>query len=144
MRIEGTDLPGRACGTDRQHENVHVGVQRGREPYGLVPGDAESATWEFELAVKPGDGGSIDVGGPFAQGRKGDRFLYLTWGSVGPDGTFDMFRRAKLHIADVDPGTLAWAAAGEATLVGRLGLTDDCGLPLCARVHPPTVTWSLA
>jgi hypothetical protein len=53
-----------------------------------------------------------------------------------------MFRRAKLHLADVDPATLARAAAGEGPLVARLGLTDGGGLPLCARVRPPVVTWT--
>jgi hypothetical protein len=150
VRIEATDLPGRECApgdAPARYDNVHVGVQRGREPYELVPGDAAGATWQFELTTRPGpDGpdGPVDVGGPFAQGRRGDRFLYLTWGTVDADGGFTMFRRAKLHLADVDPAVLALAAAGAAPLVARLALTDNRGLPLCARVRPPQVTWSNA
>ena len=151
VRIEATDLPGRACApgdAPARYENVHVGVQRGREPYELVPGDAAGATWQFELTTRPGpDGphGGLDFGGPFAQGRRGDRFLYLTWGTVDSDGDgFTMFRRAKLHLADVDPAVLARAATGDAPLVARLALTDNRGLPLCARVRPPQVTWSNA
>ena len=145
VRIEGHDLPGRACAPSDAPEgyaDVHVGVQRGRDPVELVPGDAPSAAWEFELTTRPGTDGSIDVGGPFAQGRRGDRFVYLTWGTVDNEGAFTMFRRAKLHMADVDPGVLARAAAGEGRLVARLGLTDACGNPVCARVRPPAVTWS--
>ena len=145
MRIEAVDLPGRGCApqdTTTRHENVHVGLQRGREPFELVPADAPAATWEVELTTRSGPDGGIDVGGPFAQGRRGDRFVYLTWGTLAADGTFTMFRRAKLHLADVDPDTLARAAAGEGPLVARLGLTDACGLPICARVRPPNVTWS--
>jgi hypothetical protein len=146
VRIEARDLPGRSCAPSdapARYENVHVGVQRGREPVELVPGDAASATWDFELVTRPGDDGAIDVGGPFAQGRRGDRFVYLTWGTVDAGGAFDMFRRAKLHLADVDPDVLARAAAGEGRLVARLGLTDACGNPVCARVRPPAVAWSL-
>ena len=44
------------------------------------------------------DEGAIDFGGPFVHGRKGERFLYLSWGAVDPD--FEMFRRAKLVFAD--------------------------------------------
>jgi hypothetical protein len=117
-------------------------LQRGREPVELVPGDAPSATWEFELVTRPGADGAVDVGGPFAQGRRGDRFVYLTWGTVDAEGAFAMFRRAKLHLADVDPGVLARAAAGEGRLVARIGLTDTCGNPICARVRPPAVAWS--
>jgi Family of unknown function (DUF5990) len=46
------------------------------------------------------------------QGRPGDRFIYLTWGDVGDDGTFRMF------------------------------LTDECGGPTCARLKPPALTLS--
>lgn len=144
MRIEARDLPGRSCApadAPARYENVHVGLQRGREPVELVPGDAPSATWDFDMVTRPGDG-AIDVGGPFAQGRRGDRFIYLTWGTVDAEGDFAMFRRAKLHLADVDPGVLARAAAGEGRLVARLGLTDPCGNPVCARVRPPAVAWS--
>jgi hypothetical protein len=84
------------------------------------------------------------VGGPYVHGRKGDRFLYLSWGTVDALGHFTMFRRAKLHVVDIPPDLLRRAAAGEGTLVGRLGLTDGRGDPICARVRPPTVTWSLA
>jgi hypothetical protein len=145
VRIEAVDLPGRACAPQdapARYENVHVGLQRGRESFELVRGDAPRAAWEFELTTRPGPDGGIDVGGPFAQGRRGDRFVYLTWGTVADDGAFTMFRRAKLHLADVDPGTLARAATGEGPLVARLGLTDQSGLPVCARVRPPAVTWS--
>jgi hypothetical protein len=145
VRIEAVDLPGLACApqdTAARYENVHVGPQRRREPFELVRGDAPSATWDFELTTRLGSDGQIDVGGPFAQGRRGDRFVYLTWGTLDAEGTFTMFRRAKLHLADVDPDTLARAAAGEGRLVAHLGLTDTCGLPICARVRPPNVTWS--
>jgi hypothetical protein len=145
VRIVGTDLPGRSCAPSDAPEgygNVHVAVQRGREPFELVPGDAPEAAWQFELTTRPGPDGGIDVGGPFAQGRRGERFMYLTWGAVDGLGHFTMFRRAKLMLADVDPAVLARAAAGEAPLVGRLGLTDGRGLPVCARVRPPAVTWS--
>jgi hypothetical protein len=140
IRIEGTDLPGLSCAPGQT--NIHVGVQRGREPHELVPGDAPSATWELDVTTKPGPDGTVDIGGPYAQGKRGDRFHYLTWGSVDPAGHFAMFRRAKLNIADIDPALLERAATGEATLVARLSLTDAKGLPVCARVRPPAITWS--
>jgi hypothetical protein len=146
VRIVGTDLPGLACApadAPGRYGNVHVAVQRGREPYEPVPGDADEAVWSFEVTTKPGPGGDgdVDIGGPFAQGRRGERFLYLTWGAVGAHG-FGMFRRAKLMLADIPPSVLARAAAGEGTLVGRIGLTDGHGLPICARVRPPHIAWT--
>lgn len=136
VKIIGVDLPGRFDG------NVHVAVQRGRDPFEPVPGDASEAVWDFEVTTRPGPDGTIDIGGPFAQGRRGERFIYLTWGNVDTLGHFTMFRRAKLMLADIDPAVLADAAAGDRTLVARLGLTDSHGLPVCARVRPPAIAWS--
>lgn len=116
--------------------------KRGRDPYELVPGDAAEATWEFDVTTRLGSDGGLDFGGPFTHGRRGDRFIYLTWGTVGADSTFSMFRRAKLHFADIDTDVLAAAATGDVPLVGVVSLTDECGLPRCARVRPPTVSWS--
>ncbi len=78
------------------------------------------------------------------QGRRGDRFVYLSWGTVDGAGSFTMFRRAKLHFADIEPAELARAAADDSlVLVGRIRLTDGCGDPLCARVREPQLRWSV-
>jgi len=141
IRIIGTQLPGRECvGGDNfpGYSNVHVGVQRKNrrdELLDLHPGDAASAEWTLECSV---DG--TDVRGPHIQGRPGERFIYLSWGSVDDDGRFNLFRRAKLMLADVPPDVLA-AAAASGTLEGTLGLTDAKGHPLCARLKPPGIHW---
>jgi hypothetical protein len=63
-------------------------------------------------------------------------FIYLTWGDVGDDGTFGMFRRAKLMLADLEP------FAGAEQVMARIDLTDECGGPTCARLKPPALTLS--
>ena len=142
IRIVGTQLPGRACGAGDNfpgYSNIHVGVQRKNrrdELLDLHPGDAASAEWTLDCSV---DGS--DVRGPHIQGPPGERFIYLSWGSVDDSGRFTMFRRAKLMLADVPPDVLV-AAATSGTLVGTLGLTDAKGHPLCARVKPPMIRWS--
>jgi hypothetical protein len=144
IRIEGTDLPGRRGGgeADRlRHGNVHVGVQRKAEVVDRVPADASAATWQLEVTSREVDG-LLDVGGPWVHGRPGARFLYLSWGTVNGE-VFAMFRRAKLLFGDIPSGLLRAAHDGDGTLVGRLGLTDACGEPRCARVRPPDVFWEL-
>ena len=141
VRIEAHALPGRTCApadAPEAYDNVHVGVQRRQEVVDLVPGDADAAVWSFDVTTRVTDDGTLDFGGPYVHGRRGDRFLYLSWGTVDPTGTFTMFRRAKLMFADIPPELLS--AEG---VVARLGLTDGRGNPLCARVRPPTITWSL-
>lgn len=146
VRIEGVDLPGRNCAPDPAgygYDNVHVGIQRRSEVVDLVPADAPAANWAFEVATRLVDG-AIDVGGPFVHGTRGARFFYLSWGTVDDAGQFTMFRRAKIHIDDIDADVFAAAVREGHTLVGRLRLTDAHGHPVCARVRPPGVTWRLA
>ncbi|MFB9906912.1 DUF5990 family protein [Allokutzneria oryzae] len=130
VRIEAHTLPGASWDC---YEGVEVGVQCGSETVDAVPGDAESALFEFDVRVVDGD-----FRGPFVHGRKGERFLYLVWRHLPEGGEPEVFRRAKLLLTGVVP------VPGEGeTLVGALGLTDGRGGPLCAGVRPPVVTWDV-
>jgi len=130
-------MPGRSCApsdADERYENVHAGVQRGKEVVDLVPGDAEEARWSFGITARMARDGDIDLAGPYVHGRPGARFLYLSWGTV--DGGFRMFRRAKLHFADCDAEVLA-AALRSGQLVCRVRMSDRWGLPRCAPGEAP-------
>ncbi len=128
--IEGWNLPGRDCGPYR---DIHVGTQIRREPAELVPADAASARWDLDIEVVDRDG-APDFRGPAVQGKRGERFVYLTWGELR-DGTFTMFRRAKLMLLDVPD-------LGGPTVTARVDLTDEHGMPRCARLRPPALAWS--
>jgi hypothetical protein len=130
LEIRGHNLPGRRfeC-ADGPYGNVHCGLQLGRAPADLVPGDAPSAAWSTEIRVIDGP----DFRGPAVQGKKGERFVYLTWGDVGADGTFTMFRRAKLMLNDLPPTD---------RVVATVDLTDERGGPRCARLRPPALQFS--
>lgn len=132
--IRGHELPGASYAG---HDRIAVGLQVRSEPTDLVPGDAPSARWETELRLVDGD-----ARGQAVQGRRGDRFVYLTWGDVSGGG-FDMFRRAKLMLDRVEPTLLAEADESGRPLVADVRLTDEKGGPRCARVDPPAVTWSV-
>lgn len=136
LEIHGHHLPGRVWADDEPpRRNVHVGLQVAAEPVGLVAGDSASARWRTEIEVVARDA-EPDFRGPAVQGRPGARFVYLTWGDVGADGTFTMFRRAKLMLADVAP----FVAEDPSTpVVARVDLTDERGGPRCARLRPPAL-----
>ena len=157
--IEGTELPGGTCRPDpdgRGHENVHVALggrsedrpslamsnKRGMaiEP---VPGDAPAARWEMPVTVRRDDDG-FDFAGPYVRGVRDDRHLGLIWGDLLADGTLEVFRGAKLRLVDVDPGLIEQAMRPGRMLVARIRLTDARGNPICARVHPPYLTWAAA
>ena len=143
--IEGFDPPGRRfCDPDgRTLEDVHVGVQVRREPHDLVAGDVAKARWDLDVGVVAGPDGSLDFRGPAVHGKRGDRFLYLTWGNIDDEGRFEMFRRAKLMLNHVDPGLVRVAEQQQRLLVGAVRLTDPQGGPRCARVDPPDLEWTV-
>jgi hypothetical protein len=123
-------------------DDVHVGVQMRRDPAQLVRADQSEALWEVDVEVVRKDG-VLDFLGPAAQGKRGDRFTYLTWGNVSPDDEFEMFRRAKLMLDRVEP-ELIKSAMELGWLVATVNLTGDDGGPRCARVDPPAVAWSVS
>jgi hypothetical protein len=135
IRIAGTNLPGRNW---NGYQNIHVGLQRKADPVDLIPGDAGEATWELEVS-RTGDG---DVRGPHVQGKRGERFVYLTWGTVDGAGNFTMFRRAKLMLNAVDPAVLDAASQPSHALHATLSLTGGDGGPRCASVRPPAISWT--
>jgi hypothetical protein len=122
LLIRGHRLPGLTCGS---YTNIHVGLQVRGEPVGLVPADAAAAEWVAEIRTDDGD-----FRGPAVHGKKGERFVYLTWGTVAGD-SFSMFRRAKLMLADLP--------AGAEDVTVDVDLTDKDGMPRCARLHPPAL-----
>ena len=128
IQIVGHHLPGRHPGT---HRDVRVGLQVRKEPSDLVWADAHEVVWDMDVTVSHSADGR-DFHGPVVQGRRGERFIYLTW-LEGRDEV--MFRRAKLMLPD--------APEAEA-VVARVDLTDECRLPRCARLRPPALEWSVA
>jgi hypothetical protein len=146
VTIHGRNLPGRTWshgGDGQSCDNVHVGVQEGRDPVDLVPGDARSATWHVDVRVAAGEDGGLDFRGPAVHGQRGERFLYLTWGDFPSPGSFHVFRRAKLMLDRVDPDLVRTAEATGRALDADVDLTDGCGGPRCARVDPPALVWSV-
>lgn len=144
VRIVGTDPPGREWGDLRpdgcRYANIHVGLQERREPVQLHPADAGEVVWDLEIDVVAREG-DLDFRGPCVQGKRGERFVYLTWGAVA-DGDFAMFRRAKLMLSAVDPAVVRAADADGRRLVGALRLTGGDGGPRCAAVRPPAIEWT--
>jgi hypothetical protein len=146
IRIEGSDMPGRSCPPGPEfpdgHHNIHVAVQ-GRtgqlDLVGLVPADLPAPCWDLTAQVVSRQ--PADLRGPQIQGGPGHRFIYLTWGVVGPTGAFTMFRRAKLWL-DAVPTDVIMRALENERLVGRVSMTDAAGWPLCGSVRPPRIEWA--
>lgn len=138
--ILGQNLPGlRYC----EYHHVHVGVQRGTQVIDLVPGDAPEAVFAFTIDVVRGEDGQIDFRGPFVQGKRGARFLYLSWGECVPDGQFRMFRRAKLLLSALAEPEIADALVADTVIEAVVNLTGPRGDPICASLRPPQIRWRI-
>lgn len=119
-----------------------VGVSSATLEFAPSPGSYTATIFRWWLAAQGSDG-SIDFRGPLVSGRRGDRFLYLNWGTVAEDGTFELFRRAKVGLSELDPTLVAQALDRQADLRCTVQLTDAKGKPVCARLRPPAIEWRL-
>lgn len=137
LRIEGCDLPGMP--------DVRVAVQVRDKPGELLEpqrGDAETVSWELTVEPFTTRAGERTLRGRHIQAGIGGRFVYLSWGEVGADGTgLVMFRRSKLMLAGIPEGVLD-AAIEAGVLTARVHLTDAKGQPIAARLLPPNAEWS--
>jgi hypothetical protein len=140
LRIVGRRLPGSSWSG---RHGIHIGVQRGPEVIGLVTGDAADAVFDIDVDIVAEADGEPDFRGPCVYGRRGERFVYLTWGEVGPDGRFTMFRRLKLHLTPLLEQESPDRVLAAKRIQAILELTDTRGRPLAASVRPPWVTWRL-
>ena len=84
-----------------------------------------------------------DFRGPHVVGRKGDRFIYLSWGLGDGVEPFVMFARAKLKLADIPAEVLSQVRNGEGTLDCSLEATNTKGQPASGTIKPPAVGWSV-
>ena len=146
VRIEGHDLPGLFCGPGPDypdgHHNVHVAVQRRGKPaelLDLTPGDAFEAMWTLECTAKEGLDG-VDIKGSYVRRRWGPLPLSLL-GRAQRGGSFHHVPSGQALVDGVPPDIVE-RALSTGVLVGRLGLTDEDGWPLCASVRPPLIEWS--
>jgi hypothetical protein len=140
VRITGRRLPGM---TWSGRSGIHVGVQKGSDVVCVARGDEGEATFEVEVELPDDAEGRLDFRGPFVHGRRGERFLYLSWGEVDADGIFTMFRRLKLHLSPLVQQFTPEALRAARRIQAYLELTDPKGRPVSASVRPPWVLWRL-
>lgn len=136
VRIIGEPLPAPVFAG----QAVLVGMQRGRFVDSPRPVVGSSMTFHAALDVVVTPDG-VDFRGPWVQGKRGNRFLYLCWGHESAEG-FETVRRAKLVLGVLDPAEMVSAPPG-AVLEARLPLVGADGGPVCAAVHPPAIRWTL-
>jgi hypothetical protein len=116
-----------------------VAVQKGRDEHVGVT-DVSAGTVAFDVPVSF-DG---DWRGPFVQGPKRERFVYLVWGPRTESGLVGQVGRTKLMLDQAVAAAEEAVAKGRDGLVGELDLVDPKGKPRLARLKDESVTWRAA
>lgn len=121
-------------------EPILLGIQRGREVIAVVPAVAGRAVFHATFKVVDADG-RPKLLGPFAQGTPDERFFYLSWGTTGSGGRFEMFRRLKVHLRHLTWRKIKAAIVQQRPVRVTLDMTDEKGGARCGSVHDETVSW---
>lgn len=125
-----------------EDDPVLFGLQAGKEVDDARPASATTA-FECAIDVVTDGAGGHDFRGDHVHGRKGDRFLYLSWGLPDPSQPFVMFARAKIKLTLVPRDVLSRAMAG-AAIVCELDATNPRGQPASGSIKEPHLRWSAA
>lgn len=136
IEIMCTQLPaaGQRC--------LHLGIQCDNEITECASTDAKRIVFKPILRARRSSDGSVNFLGPFAQGPKTERFIYLNWVMAEEKkGRMDMIGRIKLHLNHI-----TWAAVEKAVQSNRpirvkLSLTNAKGTPVMASVRPDVAQW---
>ncbi|MEM9894583.1 MAG: DUF5990 family protein [Actinomycetota bacterium] len=86
----------------------------------------------------------VDFAGDHVRGRRGDRFLYLSWGVPDQTEPFVMFARAKIKLTDIPLDLLDHAIEHNGPLEAVLDATNSQGQPASGTIKPPAIRWSAA
>ena len=120
---------------------ILLGTQRNKDVEQVVPA-TETAEFLLDVGVVSTPNG-FDFKGPYVHGRKGDRFLYLSWGVEKAGEGFDMFARAKLKFEDLDQNLLTDVlGVDQPSLTCTMQATNEKGHPASGTIRPPRVSWS--
>ena len=125
---------------DADH-GVLFGLQSAHRVDDPVPA-SESTDFVTEIEIRTGDSG-VDFAGDHVHGRRGDRFVYLSWGVPDRTEPFVMFARAKVKLAHIPRDLLDRAIDRKRPLRAEIQATNSRGQPASGTVKPPAVQWSI-
>jgi uncharacterized protein DUF5990 len=116
-------------------EGVDFGLQKGRgSSYETVQKQRSAGNdlkFEFSAGVRAVSP-EPDFSGPFVQGPRGQRFVYIDIGALAGQSGSPWSRRLKIPLTGITPAMIAGGKTLEARVPGR----GKDGGPSCATVKP--------
>ena len=123
--------------------SLHLGIQRGQEITDVASADSKRIVFKPVLRARRNADGCVNFLGPFAQGPKSERFIYLNWVTANGQLLTGMVGRIKLHLNHIKWAAVERAAAGSKPLRVTLALTNAKGKPVMASVRPDVAQWEV-
>lgn len=115
----------------RQDIQVELSTRHG--PEAGTPHGTSAVAWTTEMILKPLPDGSVDFAGSAVEGKRGERFFYLSWSSRTFHGR-ERFRRTKIQLRELTVDQLKRLQSNGGTITARISaLARDRG-PACATV----------
>jgi hypothetical protein len=123
--------------------SLHLGIQRENVITEAASTDSKRVVFKPTLRARRNADGSVNFLGPFAQGPKAERFIYLNWATTNGKALTAMIGRIKLHLNHITWASVEKAAVGNKPIRVQLSLTNAKGNPVVASVRPNVAKWEL-
>ena len=116
---------------------VDYGLQKGRgsiyETVQTHRSVGADLTFDFGAEAQPSDA-AVDFRGPFVQGPRGGRFVYIDIGACAGQMNTPWSRRLKIPLSGITPQMIRRVASENSVLEARVPGTGRDGTPACASV----------
>lgn len=121
-------------------DGVLFGLQAGRVVEDPVPA-CDTTEFHTTIDVAGTADSDVDFSGAYVHGRRGDRFMYLSWGIADQTEPFVMFARAKIKLGSIPNQLLSSAIEQDRVLIAHLQATNAKGQPTSGTINPPAIDW---
>jgi hypothetical protein len=122
-------------------DGVLFGLQSKGEVDDPVPA-VETTDFDTVIEIRT-DGSGVDFFGAHVHGRRGDRFLYLSWGLPDQTEPFVMFARAKIKLVTIPTDLLDQCLEHNGQLVVEVEATNTKGQPSSGTIKPHDSAWRM-
>jgi hypothetical protein len=122
---------------------LHLGIQNGDKVLDPTPVDRKSLVFRPVLRVRRHTDGSANFLGPFAQGPRSERFIYLNWVVLKDGAVIAAPGRIKLHLSHIPWSSIESVVGAGKPIKVTLALSNSSGKPLFASFRADTAQWAL-
>jgi hypothetical protein len=135
IEIVCTDLP------LAENRSLHLGIQRDDVITDAAPTHSKRIVFRPIFRARRDADGAVNFLGPFAQGPKAGRFIYLNWATTNGGVLTAMIGRIKLHLNHITWAAVKQAAEGNEPIRVKLALTNAKGGPVMASLRADVAAW---